>query len=641
MLGDRWAEFRRIYRCMDIYMYTRRVYVHAARRFENWRRMGGGIARKTGRRPDLMAAPPPMTAQWKITRRQPSGSLGEGGDVPPLLRRLYENRDIRSHAQVAYSLAGLHAPGLLKGIQPAAALLARAIKTGAKILVVGDYDTDGATATAVAVLGLRALGAGRVAYMAPNRFVHGYGLSTAIAARILDDKPALVITVDNGISSLAGVAMLRDAGVAVLITDHHLPGDELPAAEAIVNPNQPGCEFPSKCIAGVGVMFYLLLALRAHMRHADGCVAEPNLATLLDLVALGTVADLVPLDGNNRILVQHGMARIRRGQCRPGILALLQVAGRRRENLSATDLSFTVAPRVNAAGRLDDISLGIECLLASDAKTANAYAQKLDAINTERRALQQSMQEQAMHMIAGLDLAAVDCMRGFCLRDDAWHHGVVGLVASRIKEKFNQPAIAFAPADDGGLRGSARSVDGLHIRDVLATISSRHPGMVEKFGGHAMAAGLTLAAAHFDEFAAAFHDAVAAHFAAYPQRREILTDGELDSAECTLEMTEMMRALPWGKGFPPPLFDGEFCVAQQKIVGAEHLKMTLQRLDDGQDFDAIAFRHVEIGQQAAEFDRVSVAYELDANEFRGQRTVQLLVRHIQPLAADSATSATV
>ncbi|MGR3913535.1 MAG: single-stranded-DNA-specific exonuclease RecJ [Gammaproteobacteria bacterium] len=571
----------------------------------------------------------------KIARRRPLSQL-EDDALPPLLRRIYENRNVRARSELDYSLNRLLPPAHLKGVDAAAELLQKALDADWHILIIGDYDADGATATALALLALRAFGARRVEYAVPNRFEDGYGLSLKIAETALARAPDLVITVDNGISSIDGVARLRAAGVCVIVTDHHLAGARLPDANAIVNPNQPGCAFPSKALAGVGVMFYVLLALRARLR-ADGWFAragrpQPNLAEYLDLVALGTVADLVPLDANNRIMVAQGIARVRAGCCRPGIKALLEVAGRSCANLDSGALGFVVAPCINAAGRLDDISTGIECLLAKCDADALEYARMLHDMNRERRSIEQTMQQQALQLIARLDIGDGAGQCGFCLFERDWHQGVVGLVASRVRERFNQPAVAFAPAENGKLCGSARSVGGLHMRDLLEAISAREHGMVEKFGGHAMAAGLTIAPKKFDAFAAHFRELVGAHFAEHAPDSEILTDGALAEADFTLANADMMRfASPWGQHFPPPLFDGHFRVTAQRVVGKQHLKMTLAPLDSTRALEAIAFHQVDPGREAAKLGTVQAAYELQVNEFRGARSLQLLVKHLQPL----------
>lgn len=558
----------------------------------------------------------------------------------PLLRRIFENRNVRTRGELDYALNNLHAPESLKGLEAATAILHRALGDRRSILIVGDYDVDGATAASVALLGLRALGA-TADYLVPNRFEHGYGLSEGIARIALQRRPDVVITVDNGISSVDGVALLRAAGVAVVVTDHHLAGRQLPDASAIVNPNQPGCDFPSKALAGVGVMFYLLLALRKRLRAAGWfepgrrpAVAEPNLAELLDLVALGTVADMVPLDHNNRILVAQGMMRIRSGRCRPGIKALAEIAGRLCHNLDTSDLGFMIGPRLNAAGRMDDMSTGIECLIADHPLEAMRYAGSLDQMNAQRHQVQTSMLGRAEQMVSELLEGGGDSgggRAGLCLFDAGWHQGIIGLVASRIKDQLHRPTVAFARADDGRLRGSARSVAGLNMRDLLESISTRHPGLIEQFGGHAMAAGLTIGERQFDAFSDCFSERVDAHFNGRPPDGEILTDGELAGGDLTLETAELVRAAsPWGSHFPAPLFDGEFRVTDQQVVGGRHLKMVLECIDGSAALDAICFRHLEPGREAPRFDLVKAAYQLKVNEYRGRRSLQLVVEYMQP-----------
>lgn len=559
----------------------------------------------------------------------------------PLLRRIFENRNVRTRGELDYALGNLQAPESLKGLEAATAILHRALGDRRQILVVGDYDADGATATSVALLGLRAFGA-TADYLVPNRFEHGYGLSEGIARIALQRRPDVVITVDNGISSVAGVALLRAAGVAVVVTDHHLAGRQLPDASAIVNPNQPGCDFPSKALAGVGVMFYLLLALRKRLRAAGWfdpgrrpAVAEPNLAELLDLVALGTVADLVPLDHNNRILVAQGMRRIRSGRCRPGIKALAEIAGRLCHNLDTSDLGFIIGPRLNAAGRMDDMSTGIECLTAEHPLEAMRYAESLERMNAQRHRVQTSMLDRAEQMVAELLAGGGDDSgrgrAGLCLFDADWHQGIIGLVASRIKDQLHRPTVAFAPADDGRLRGSARSVAGLNMRDLLESVATRHPGLIEQFGGHAMAAGLTIEARQFDAFSDCFSERVGAHFNGRLPDGEILTDGELAAGDLTLETAELVRAAsPWGQHFPAPLFDGQFRVTDQRVVGERHLNMVLECIDGSAALDAICFRHLEPGAEAPRFDLVKAAYQLKVNEYRGRRSLQLVVEYMQP-----------
>ena len=562
-------------------------------------------------------------------RRRAVPSIDLPADLHPLLRRLYAARQVRDAADLDYGLGELLPPDRLTGTAAAAELLARHLDQ--RILIVGDFDADGATSSAVGILGLRALGAAHVDYLVPDRFRFGYGLTPEIVELARQRKPDLIITVDNGISSIAGVAAARAAGIRVLVTDHHLAGAELPDADVIVNPNQPGDEFPSKALAGVGVMFYVLLALRAKLRE-EGTLAEPpNLATLLDLVALGTVADVVPLDANNRRLVHNGLQRIRADACRPGIRALLDVAGRMQQTVTATDLGFAVGPRLNAAGRLEDMSIGIECLVADDYSTALAYARQLDDLNRTRREIEREMQEDALRVIDDIHLDGSDLPLALCLHDPEWHQGVVGLVASRIKERYHRPVIAFAPEGDGeNLKGSARSIPGVHMRDVLDAVATRHPGLVTKFGGHAMAAGLSLPAARLDDFRQALAGEVARWVDADSLRGVAYSDGDLAPEFLSLEAAQLLRdAGPWGQAFPEPQFDGEFEIVSRRIVGEKHLKLRLRVPGDGRQLDAIAFN--EDGAELPPGDaRVLVVYRLDVNEFRGQRSAQLVIEHIEP-----------
>lgn len=554
-----------------------------------------------------------------------------------MLRRIFAARGIDHREALDCSLGALPSPALFKDIDAAVARLLQAIDGSESILVLGDYDTDGATASALAVLGLRALGADDVDYLVPNRFDYGYGLSPEIARVAVEMSPSLVVTVDNGISSITGVDLLRQNGIDVIVTDHHLAGSELPRANAIINPNQPGCAFPSPMLAGVGVMFYLLLALRAAMRRrgdfADGGAAEPNLARFLDLVALGTVADVVPLDRVNRILASQGIARIQNGKCRPGIRALLQVAGKQPDQISSSDLGFVVAPRLNAAGRLEDIALGIECLLTDDESEARRHAETLHAINLERRDIEQRMQQQALSITADLDAAPEnDGGYGICLYSPDWHQGLTGLVASRLKDRYFQPVIAFAPAGDGRLTGSARSLPGLHIRDLLADISALEPTLMEKFGGHAMAAGMTIREERLEQFRDCFRRRVTEVYADSPPSDRIDTDGPLEDEFFTREIAEMLRAAaPWGQHFPAPLFDNEFSVIACRIVGEQHLKLRLRAR--GKVVDAIAFRMLQPGEPAPELDRIRAVYQLDVNHFRGERSLQLIIEHLEPVVA--------
>jgi single-stranded-DNA-specific exonuclease len=487
----------------------------------------------------------------------------------------------------------------------------------------------------LAVAALRAFGGRHVDYLVPNRFEYGYGLTSEIVALATDAKPDLIITVDNGISSLEGVATARALGIATLITDHHLAGRELPLADVIVNPNQPGCGFPSKYLAGVGVIFYIMLALRAELRARGWFAQRPeiNLAQYLDLVALGTVADVVPLDRNNRILVAEGLRRIRGSHCRPGILALLEVASRQPQSVVAADLGFAVGPRINAAGRLEDMSIGIECLLCEDLATARAQAARLDQLNQDRRVIQQDMQAEAIQILAKLSLGeSADTPVAMTLYQSGWHQGVIGIVASRIKELLHRPTIAFADGDAGELKGSARSIAGIHIRDILDAVATRHPGLVTRFGGHAMAAGLTLQRTAYREFATAFVAEVARHAQDVQLQAVIESDGELSPDELQLALaTELRLAGPWGQHFQEPTFDGRFAVVSQRLVGQKHLKLVLTPAGSGTLVDAIAFNiDLAIWPDSA-VEQVEIAYRLDVNEFRGQRSLQLMVEHLVAL----------
>lgn len=518
----------------------------------------------------------------------------------------------------------------------AVARLTSALENAERILIVGDFDADGATSSALAVAALREFGAAQVDFLVPNRFEYGYGLTPEIVAVAAQRAPHLIVTVDNGISSIDGVEAARGAGIDVLVTDHHLPGDSLPEAAVILNPNQPGCPFPSKNLAGVGVIFYLMMALRAHLRErgyfsAKG-LAEPHLGAYLDLVALGTVADVVTLDYNNRILVRGGLNRIRSGHARPGILALMQVAGRDPHRSSASDLAFALGPRLNAAGRLDDMSVGIECLLCQDSSRALTLATELDAMNRERQQIERGMEHEALRELEALGLKDSEQPAALVIYDPRWHQGVVGILASRIKEQFHRPVIAFANAGKGELKGSGRSIEGVHLRDVLALVDARNPGLMGRFGGHAMAAGLSLPEGHFNDFANAFR--LAAEQATAGRDLEALceTDGALTAAELSLDNAQMLReAGPWGQHFPEPLFDGEFELVSQRIVGERHLKMRLRALDGGEEIDAIAFRvDTDIWPDRA-VRKVHAAYRLDVNEWRGERSVQLLVEQLQAI----------
>ena len=574
--------------------------------------------------------------------RRPLPSPGERpelpADLPPLLARVYALRGVASARELDQALTALPAPQRLKGIDRAVDLLSAALSTDARILIVADYDADGATACALAVRGLRALGARHVDYLVPNRQRHGYGLTPAIVELAAARRPELLITVDNGIASLEGVAAAQARGWQVLVTDHHLPGERLPAADAIVNPNQPGCGFPSKALAGVGVMFYVLLALRARLRTSGwygACgLTEPNLARLLDLVALGTVADVVPLDANNRVLVAQGLARIRAGRCVAGIRALLEIAQRERADLTAGDLGFAIAPRLNAAGRLDDMSIGIRCLLADSEAEARSLAARLDQLNAERRAIEAQMQAQALAAVRHLGPLATPGAgqrAGVCLYDASWHQGVVGLVASRVKERLRRPVVAFANGGDGSLRGSARSIAGVHVRDVFENISARNPGLIVRFGGHAMAAGLTLDPARLDAFAAAFDAEVAAWLGANADADRLDTDGELAADDICLATAEALRGGgPWGAAFPEPMFDGRFRIERTRVLGGKHVKMWVELAGGARRFDAIAFNLLADERARAPEGEVRLVYRLDVNAYQGERRLQLLVDHVLP-----------
>lgn len=557
-------------------------------------------------------------------------------DVHPVLARVFAARDVTAATQIDHALDQLLPYHALSGIERAANFLADALIAKKKFLILGDFDADGATSCALAVRALRMLGVAHVEFLVPNRFEYGYGLTPEIVAVAAQRSPDVLITVDNGISSIDGVRAARAAGMCVVVTDHHLPGAVLPDADAIVNPNQHGDIFPSKNLAGVGVIFYVMLALRAQLRERKWFetqnIEAPNLARLLDLVALGTVADVVPLDRNNRVLVQQGLARMRKNQISAGIRALLHMAGRRCERLIAADLSFAVAPRLNAAGRLEDMALGVECLLTDDEDRAQTLAARLDELNRDRREIETQMKEQALAAMRTLQLneQARELPVGLCLFDPAWHQGVIGLLAARVKEKYHRPVIAFAPSSDTEIKGSARSISGVHIRDVLDAVAARHPDLLQKFGGHAMAAGLTLKRADYERFSQAFDDEVRRILNPDDLRAVIHSDGELNSADVNLELAELLRyAAPWGQGFPEPIFDGEFELVQQRVVGEKHLKLVL-RVPGGQNLlDAIAFNTSAAGWPN-NTRRVTAAYRLDVNEYQGKRSAQLIIEHVAP-----------
>jgi single-stranded-DNA-specific exonuclease len=553
--------------------------------------------------------------------------------LSPLLQRLYANRGVTAPDEIDLALKGLLPPQLLRGVTDAAALLADAIEGEASVVIVGDFDADGATSSALAVSVLRQMGLQEVSYLVPNRFEYGYGLSPEIVALAAEREPDLIVTVDNGISSHAGVATAQGLGISVLITDHHLPGDELPSADVIVNPNQPGCSFPSKSLAGVGVMFYVLTALRAELRDREWferCgLAMPNLGDALDLVALGTVADVVPLDRNNRILVAAGLARIRAGRGRPGIDALLEIAGRSASELSSSDLGFILGPRLNAAGRLEDMAIGIECLLAESAFAARPLAQQLDDLNRERRDIEANMQEEALAQLSTVEVDDASLKFGLCVYNKSFHQGVVGIVAARLRERYHRPTIVFAEAGNDELKGSGRSIPGVHIRDVLDHVATTHPDLIGKFGGHAMAAGLSLHHKDLNQFQEAFNTAVALALEHVPPEPVVMTDGELAVEELNLNNAEAIAAAgPWGQHFPEPVFEGSFVLVDQRLLKDKHLKLTLEA--EGENFEAIAFnvdRECWPNDQVA---RVRIAYQPDINAYRGERRLQLMIRHLWP-----------
>jgi single-stranded-DNA-specific exonuclease len=543
----------------------------------------------------------------------------------PVLRRAYAARGVRDASELALTLDRLVPVGSLESLDAAVRLILEHRRR--RILVVGDFDADGATSTALIVRALRAWGFASVEFLVPNRFEFGYGLTPEIVGLAAERSPSLIVTVDNGISSVSGVAAARARGMQVLITDHHLPGAELPAADVIVNPNVPGSQFASRALAGVGVAFYVMAGVRREL-EAQGEVVSPTVSEYLDLVALGTVADLVPLDVNNRVLVSQGIRRIRAGRTVPGIRALLTIAGRNAPSLTATDLGFSIGPRLNAAGRLDDMSIGIRCLLSDSESEALALATRLDQLNSERREIETRMQGEALAAVSSLRDPQGPVRHGVCLFDAQWHQGVVGLVASRIKDRIRRPVIAFARNGDGTLRGSARSVPGIHIRDVLDRIAARRPDLISRFGGHAMAAGLSLEEQHLDAFAAAFDVEVAALDTSPSNRVE--TDGELTSEEIALETAQALRdGGPWGQAFPEPCFDGHFEVRNARVVGDKHLKMWVTTSDRSRAFDAIAFNFKGADEDPPLPDGdVRLVYRLDINEYKGERRLQLLVDHV-------------
>lgn len=576
-----------------------------------------------------------MTSSRLTIRRRQSTDHTLPASLPAIIQRLYASRGLVNPEQLNLSAATLLKPEF-KGMAEAVKVLAQGLKDQRSIVIVGDFDCDGATSSALMVHGLRAMGASQVQYLVPNRFDYGYGLSPKVVDEVAAMGGELLITVDNGISSISGVAAANARGMTVIVTDHHLPGSELPDAAAIVNPNQEGCDFSSKNLAGVGVAFYLLLALRAALSEQgwfeDLGITPPNMGEYLDLVALGTVADVVALDGNNRVLVHQGLQRMRAGRVRPGIQALIDISQRNQSRLVASDLGFALGPRLNAVGRLDDMAMGVACLLSENLDEARKLAAMMDELNRERKAIEASMQHEALASLTKINISDGELPNGLVLHQDDWHQGVVGLVASRIKERYHRPVIAFAEAGDDELKGSGRSIAGVHLRDLLEEVDRQQPGVIDKFGGHAMAAGLSLKKSALAPFKAAFEKVAATWVSAELLAGEILTDGGLESEELNLPMAEQVRAAgPWGQSFPEPLFDGDFRIIKQRLVGEKHLKLVLS-VDEGRTLlDAIAFNvDLKVWPNAG-INKVQLVYKLDINEWQGKQSLQLMVDKIAPL----------
>ncbi|HAE8424337.1 single-stranded-DNA-specific exonuclease RecJ [Salmonella enterica] len=577
-----------------------------------------------------------MKQRRQLRRREADETAELPADLPPLLRRLYASRGVRSAHELERSVKGMLPWQQLSGIDNAVEILYNAFREGIRIIVVGDFDADGATSTALSVLGMRALGCDNISYLVPNRFEDGYGLSPEVVDQAKARGAQLIVTVDNGISSHAGVAHAKTLGIPVIVTDHHLPGDTLPDADAIINPNLRDCEFPSKSLAGVGVAFYLMLALRTFLRDKgwfdERGIAPPNLAELLDLVALGTVADVVPLDANNRILTWQGLSRIRAGKCRPGIKALLEISNRDPQQLAASDLGFALGPRLNAAGRLDDMSVGVALLLCDNLGEARVLASELDALNQTRKEIEQGMQAEALILCEKLERSSETLPGGLAMYHPEWHQGVVGILASRIKERFHRPVIAFAPAGDGTLKGSGRSIQGLHMRDALERLDTLYPDLMIKFGGHAMAAGLSLEEHKFEQFQQRFGELVTEWLDPALLQGEVISDGPLSAAEMSMEVAQLLRdAGPWGQMFPEPLFDGRFRLLQQRLVGERHLKVMVEPVGGGPLLDGIAFNIDTTCWPDNGVREVELAYKLDINEFRGNRSLQIIIDDIWPL----------
>ncbi|MGZ8193923.1 MAG: single-stranded-DNA-specific exonuclease RecJ [Methylobacter sp.] len=556
------------------------------------------------------------------------------GDLHPILERIFLARGLTSKAELDRTLSKLPSPWLLSGMEEMTAHLLTALQEQQRISIVADFDADGATSCAVAVKGLQLLGAGQVSFVVPNRFEYGYGLTPEIVELVKQQTPDIIITVDNGISSIEGVKAAKDSGIKVLVTDHHLPGHELPAADAIVNPNLPDDKFPSGALAGVGVIFYVLMALRSRLRERNWFehkqIPEPNLARLLDYVALGTVADVVALDQINRILVHQGLLRIRTGRCHPGLNALIEIAGKKPDSMTASDLGFALGPRLNAAGRMDDMSLGIQCLLTEDPVCAKEIALQLDDLNNDRKEIEGQMKKEAMALLSEMKtLDEHHLPAGVCLFDANWHQGIIGILASRIKDRLHRPVIAFAPAGKDQIKGSARSIPGIHIRDVLADIAAAHPKLLSKFGGHAMAAGMNLKLHDYPPFALAFDEMVRKRLADIDLEQKIVTDGELTEEDMTIEFADLLQnASIWGQEFPEPVFEGVFDVIQSRIVGQRHLKLVLRLPNHNLLIDAIAF-FIDKPEQWLGLRQIHAVYKLDINEFRGNRNVQFILQYLE------------
>ncbi|XOC33231.1 single-stranded-DNA-specific exonuclease RecJ [Haemophilus influenzae] len=562
--------------------------------------------------------------------------IGNSVSNHPLLDRLYRARRIQNTKELDRTLKSMLNPNQLYGIDQAVNLLVEAYQQQQKIVIVGDFDADGATSTALSVLALRQLGFSDVDYLVPNRFEQGYGLSIPVAEMAIEKGVQLLMTVDNGVSSFEGIAFLKEKGIRVLVTDHHLPPETLPPADAIVNPNLSQCHFPSKSLAGVGVAFYLMLAVRAKFRELGIFTAEtqPNFTDLLDLVALGTIADVVPLDQNNRILAYQGLMRIRARRCRPGIVALAEVANRNVEQFTSSDLGFCIGPRLNAAGRLDNMSIGVELLLANEMSKARELALDLDELNQTRKEIESGMKLEAIKICQNLTALFKELPYGITLYQPDWHQGVLGIVSSRIKDQYHRPVIAFTQDGEGILKGSARSIEGLHMRDVLERIHSQHPNIILKFGGHAMAAGLSIREEYFADFQHLFNQTIADWLDEEHLQGIIWTDGELNSNEFNLETAELIKSVgTWGQGFPEPCFDGEFKILDQRAIGQNknHLKMLLEPKQGGVLLDAIAFNINTRLYPDLSIKQARLAYKLDINEFRGNRSLQLLVDYIEPI----------